>query len=80
MAWRYLKPGGVLVYSTCTVSRQENQENFQWLLEHFPLEPVSLEGTLPAGLREKSLAEGVLQLVPGVHPCDGFFISKCKRI
>ncbi len=80
VAWRYLKPGGVLVYSTCTVSRQENQENFQWLLEHFPLEPVSLEGTLPAGLREKSLAEGVLQLVPGVHPCDGFFISKCKRI
>ncbi len=78
-AWRYLRPGGLLVYSTCTVNRQENLENFRWLLAQFPLEPVSLAEALPDGPQEDTLAEGYLQLVPGTHPCDGFFISKCKR-
>lgn len=78
-AWRYLRPGGRLLYSTCTVNRAENEENFRWLLEQFPLEPVPLTGRVPEALREDSLSEGYLQLVPGRHPCDGFFISMCKR-
>ncbi len=80
VAWRYLKPGGILLYSTCTVNRQENRDNFRWLTEHFPLEPVPLAESMPEGLREECREEGFLQLVPGKHPCDGFFISKCKRI
>lgn len=32
----YVKPGGVLIYSTCTVSKAENEENMQWFEEHFP--------------------------------------------
>lgn len=35
-AWQALKPGGTLVYSTCTYAREENEENVAWLLETFP--------------------------------------------
>ncbi len=35
-SWRYVKPGGVLMYSTCTINRQENQEMCGWICENFP--------------------------------------------
>lgn len=78
-AVRYLKPGGTLVYSTCTVDAEENIDNFRWLLETFPLEPVPLTDVLPQGPEDESRKAGYIQLLPGTHPCDGFFISKCKR-
>lgn len=34
-AWKALKPGGILVYSTCTYAKEENEENARWLLETF---------------------------------------------
>lgn len=34
----YVKPGGILVYSTCTVNRKENEENKEWFLANFPFE------------------------------------------
>lgn len=38
-AYEALKPGGVLIYSTCTFNKEENEENIKWLLESFSLEP-----------------------------------------
>ena len=52
-AQAYVKPGGTLVYSTCTIGRAENEENVRWFLEHFPYEAVSLKGCLPEELTEK---------------------------
>ena len=76
---RYVKQGGILVYSTCTVNPAENEENVRWFLEQFDFEPVSLDDTLCEELHGETTAQGYLQLLPGIHKSDGFFISKFRR-
>ena len=76
---RYVKPGGFLIYSTCTINPKENQENAKWFREQFPFEPVNIEGWLGEKIMEDSMKEGYLQLLPGIHPCDGFFLSVFRR-
>ena len=75
----YVRPGGTLIYSTCTVSRMENEENVRWLTENYPLTPDSLDPYLPHELHRHTTAEGYLQLVPGIHECDGFFIARFRK-
>lgn len=76
---QYVKPGGKLIYSTCTVDRKENEENAEWFLKQFPFEPINIEGKLGDGLKEESMKDGWIQLLPGVHPCDGFFIAAFQK-
>ena len=69
---RYVAPGGVLVYATCTISRRENEEQVEAFLRahsEFSLEPMPLP--IPN--------EGQIQLLPQVHNTDGFFIARIKR-
>ncbi|MBR4209512.1 MAG: 16S rRNA (cytosine(967)-C(5))-methyltransferase RsmB [Lachnospiraceae bacterium] len=79
--WEYVKKDGVLLYSTCTINPKENEENRAYVLEHYPFVPVDLSGReeFAAFAGEESLKEGYLQLLPGVHGCDGFFFSVMKR-
>ncbi len=77
---RYVKPGGRLIYSTCTITREENEENVRWIQTHLPFVLTPLTGTLPEGLRGGTAEKGWLQLLPGVHGCDGFFLSQFRRI
>lgn len=44
---QYVKKGGVLIYSTCTLSLRENNENVKWFLENFPFEIVETKTILP---------------------------------
>ncbi len=74
-AVQYLKPGGRLLYSTCTISKEENEDNRNYIIEELHLSPVSIDETLPEELRCETTKEGYLQLLPGVHESDGFFIS-----
>lgn len=76
----YVKVGGTLLYSTCTWNKQENEENFLWFCREYGYEPVSLEDTLPEELFCETTAKGYLQLLPGVHSCDGFFLARCRRV
>ena len=76
----YVKVGGTLLYSTCTWNKQENEENFKWFCKQYGYEPISLEDTLPEELLCETTKNGYLQLLPGVHKCDGFFLAKCKRV
>lgn len=78
-SWQYVKPGGILVYSTCTISREENEENRAWFLEQFPFEPVDIRGMAKTALAEESLKDGYVQLKPGIHPSDGFFIAVMRK-
>lgn len=74
-ASRYVRPGGVLLYSTCTFRKEENGEvTGAFLAAHgdFRAEDFSLPGAL-------SSRDGQLQLMPHIHGTDGFFIAKFRR-
>ena len=73
---RYVRPGGVLMYSTCTLVRKENEgvvEKFLKANPDFSLEKL----TLPENFPENTT--GMLTLVPGEYDTDGFFISRLRR-
>ena len=76
----YLKEGGVLVYCTCTLTREENEDNARYIAKELGLRPDSLVPYLPEALPESSEAEtakdGYLTLLPGRFQTDGFFIAR----
>lgn len=74
-----LKPGGILVYSTCTVNPAENEENAKWIEENLPLTLVSLDEFLPESLKNSMTARGMLQILPGIQKGDGFFVAKFRK-
>ena len=75
----YVRPGGRLIYSTCTLGRKENLDNVRWFTENFPFEMESLNPFLPRPLWRLTTEEGYLQLMPGIHDADGFFIARMRK-
>ena len=72
----YVRPGGVLLYSTCTLVREENEGMVEaFVREHpeFTLEPLPLPRPFPEN------TTGMLALIPGQYDTDGFFIAKLRR-
>ena len=72
----YVRPGGVLLYSTCTLVRAENEGVVEAFLKEnreFFLEPLKLPACFPEN------ETGMLALVPGEYDTDGFFIAKLRR-
>lgn len=76
---QYVKPGGVLIYSTCTINNKENQENVEWFTKNFPFHLESIEPYLPKELHTDTTKDGYIQLLPGIHKCDGFFVARLRR-
>ena len=77
--WQYVKPGGTLLYSTCTIHKAENEDMVSYITEKYPLETESLNEYLPRELWSETTEKGFLQMLPGVQESDGFFIARLKR-
>lgn len=76
----YVRPGGVLIYCTCTVSEEENEKIRSWMLEDPRFAADSLDPFLPEKLRDACTAEGQIQILPGRYHTDGFYIARFKRL
>ena len=74
-----LKPGGVLIYSTCTIHKMENEENVLWLEENCGMQRESLDPYLPEILHNKMTEQGMLQMIPGLQNSDGFFVARLRK-
>ncbi|MDF2842224.1 MAG: hypothetical protein K0R00_650 [Herbinix sp.] len=75
----YVKEGGVLMFSTCTINHGENTDNMEWFLNNFDFTPENIDAYLPDKLKSETTEKGYLQLLQGVHSTDGFFIAKFRR-
>ena len=69
---RYVKPGGLLIYATCTISRRENEDQIEAFIhdhKEFALEEIPIPIS----------NDGQIQLLPHIHHTDGFFIARMRR-
>lgn len=74
---KYVKIKGVLVYSTCTLSKKENEDNIKWFLENYDYELCDIDFYLPEDLRKNN---GYVKILPHLYDTDGFFVAKLRRI
>ena len=75
-AARYVKPGGLLLYATCTLVRAENEgmvEHFLQTHSDFTTDPLPLPAPFPKN------ESGMFTLVPGEYDTDGFFFCRLRR-
>lgn len=80
---RYLKPGGFLVYSTCSILKEENEEQIEKFLEkHSEYERVSIDEISTLGniedIKKKFTKNGYFKIEPDESK-DGFFIEKLRK-
>lgn len=76
IAKNYVKKGGLLIYSTCTVFEEENSANVQWFLKN---NPDFVEYTDNAQIKSAIPNQKGIQLLPHVHGIDGFYYAVLKR-
>ena len=79
-AFHALRPGGTLVYSTCTLNRDENEGVCLWLKAQYPdaVEFLPLND-LFASAEDAITPEGFLHVFPQIYDCEGFFVARLRK-
>ncbi len=77
-AWKYLKNGGIMIYSTCTLNKEENEENIEWFLSKH--KDCSIKKIF-IGKKDNLVynRDGSLTIMPNEN-MDGFFVAKLEKI
>lgn len=82
-----VKPRGTLLYSTCSMTREENEEMVSFMEKELGLKTESMEKVLPKSFLDclnggelEEIARGTMRLLPGIHETDGFFFARMKKV
>ncbi len=79
-AWDALRPGGVLIYSTCTFNRRENEDNVVWLSQNFAVEPVAIDVPTDWGVECGEVdGIGTFRFWPHLLRGEGFFAAVMRK-
>ncbi len=76
--WDALKPGGIIIYSTCTYNEQENEENIKWMAEEMGAEPLKINIDDYPQITSSHNGAG-LHFYPYKTKGEGFFISALRK-
>ena len=85
--WQNLKPGGLLVYSTCTFNAHEDEENVAWILKEYDAEllnvPTEASWNITGSLVNNPLKNGkafpVYRFIPGITHGEGLFMAVIRK-
>ena len=84
-AVRYVRPGGKLIYSTCTLGHKENDEQAGYVIDTYGFKDVTEDAlrascvNCPEGFNPRAYASYGLQIIPGIWSSDGFYICVLKK-
>lgn len=73
-----LRPGGLLVYSTCTFNAHEDEENVEWIANNFGMQPLDISSNSSA-LSPLGESEGAVRFIPGATPTEGLFMAALRK-
>lgn len=77
---RYVAPGGALVYATCTIAREENEDQIAaFLRDHPSFAPGEIGFAFPESFDRERIRGGMVQLLPQIDGVDGFFVARLQR-
>lgn len=79
--WNALKPGGFMIYSTCTFNRHEDEENVKWITDTYDCQSVEIDISRFKGIVKTGDDKGIhcYRFMPGLVEGEGLFMSVLQK-